>query len=665
MTENLITQPASPTEPTTPAQIVSPADPASPTPPTDVRALFLGPKAENRDFFAEEATALIEEHIHWRRDFHPTDASVISPSDMREPSFEHVIDRTREVLEELTSRLKSTSTPWFSTRYLGHMNSDTLMISNLAEIATVLYNPNNVAYESSVATSQMETEVGTDFARLAGFDPGQAWGHITTDGTVANYEGLWLARNLKSLPLAVRDVMPELIGDKTEWELLNYPTADALDLLDTVKANRDTFAKALRASARGTGVGQGALGKVLVPSTRHYSWDKATDLLGIGVSNLVTIPVDEHFRMDLGALQSTIDELVAQHIPILALVGVVGTTEEGAIDDIAGMKALIARNSANGINFYFHIDAAYGGYARTLFLDEKNRFMPEAELRATLGAEGFDAALWPSAGVRASYEAMDVADSITIDPHKMGYVPYAAGGVTLKDRRILGLISYAAAYVFEDGDNLDESLGSVVLEGSKPGTTAAGVWVAHQLLPLNHTGYGQLIARSWAGARAFIQTLRTVESFEAAGYQIACKPLVEDPDFNIVCFAFNVVGNTDLGRMNALNQEIYHRFSYEFGPLYGDDWITSHTELDQSVYGDVPARLATELGASRSEWDRVGKLVVLRSCVLHPWIAHETNYPEAFQSFLDIIKKTVGEILDDSGTEFTDTFPAAAAVVTA
>ena len=55
--------------------------------------------------------------------------------------------------------------------------------------------------------------------------------------------------------------------------------------------------------------------------------------------------------------------------------------------------------------------------------------------------------------------------------------------------------------------------------------------------------------------------------------------------------AFNVEGNTDLARMNALNAEIYHRFSYEYGPLYQDDWITSHTELTSAVYGDVPAEL--------------------------------------------------------------------------
>ena len=44
-----------------------------------------------------------------------------------------------------------------------------------------------------------------DCDRVLGYDAEKAWGHITTDGTIANYESLWLARNLKSFPLAVKE----------------------------------------------------------------------------------------------------------------------------------------------------------------------------------------------------------------------------------------------------------------------------------------------------------------------------------------------------------------------------------------------------------------------------------------------------------------------------
>lgn len=618
--------------------------PEAPRP--DVRALFLGPKSENRAFFESSVRRVVEEHVHWRRDYHPEDQPVVTAVEMADPAFRRTRDRTEDILNELTDRLKSTSTPWFSTRYLGHMNSDTLLISNLAEIATILYNPNNVAYESSIATSNMEAEVGRDLTRLLGYSE-KGWGHITADGTVANYEGLWLARNLASLPFAIRDVVPDLVAGKSDWELANVPTDEALTLLDEVKKDGDLFKRVLARTARGLGAGAHPPGKVLVPGTRHYSWDKACDILGIGVENLVKVPLDDRYRMDLKALQQIIDELVASRTPILALVSVVGTTEESAIDDIVGVHDLIRRNRANGVNFYFHIDAAYGGYARSLFVDKDGKFLEYDELRRRMIESGLDDGSWPRHDVWASYREMPAADSITIDPHKMGYIPYAAGGIAFRDRRILGLASYSAAYVFEKSgaDNLDTGLGSVTLEGSKAGMTAAGVWAAHRLLPLHHDGFGQVIARSWQGAHRFMEALGTVKRFTVGKHEIVCELLLENPDFNMICMAFNVVGNTSLSRMNALNHEIYHRFSYEYGPLYGDDWITSHTVIERAIYGDGPADLCRRLGLPADEWKKVGSVTLLRSTVMHPWLGMTEGYPQHWQSFRDIITGKLAEIL--------------------
>ncbi|MFL4266557.1 tyrosine decarboxylase, partial [Escherichia coli] len=81
------------------------------------------------------------------------------------------------------------------------------------------------------------------------------------------------------------------------------------------------------------------------------------------------------------------------------------------------------------------------------------------------------------------------------------------------------------------------------------------VWAAHKLLPLNYSGYGQVIARSWGGARKFSHILETLDGIEVAGATIQCQPLLLDPDFNMICMAFNVLGNHDLDAMNELNQE--------------------------------------------------------------------------------------------------------------
>jgi glutamate/tyrosine decarboxylase-like PLP-dependent enzyme len=494
----------------------------------------------------------------------------------------------------------------------------------------------------------MELECGRDLAKLLGYDSERAWGHITTDGTVANYESLWLARNLKSFPLAIKEVSPDLVEALDDWALLNLSTGAILDLVDRTKANK-TFGNALKASARARGAGGGKLGKVIVPQTRHYSWDKAADVLGIGIDNLIRIPVTDRYRMDIDALRAALAQCLKDRTPVLSVVAVVATTEEGAIDDIAAVVRLREEFRKQGVNFYFHIDAAYGGYGRAAFLDEAGRFMELAETRQRIQAMGVakGEAVFPSEEVWAAYRAMPESDSITIDPHKMGYIPYAAGGIALKDRRILSLVSYSAAYVFDNQQNLEMNLGSVILEGSKSGAAAAGVWAAHRLLPLDISGYGQLIGRSVAGAAHFVAALETVREFTVAGRTIVCEPLLDHPDFNVVLLAFNFKGNTDLKVMNDLNAKIYHASSYEGGPLYGDDWITSHTELEYDSYGDAPKTFVTRLGISPAEWERVHSVYVLRCCVLHPWILKVAEYPESWQSFLAIMKKEISRIVSE------------------
>ncbi len=615
----------------------------------NVDALFLGPKSENRKFFQDMADFLVSEHIHWRRDFHPEDGPAIAASTRLDPDFKTTLARCEEVLGKLTNKLKVGSVPWFSPRYLGHMNSDTLMVANLAYLATILYNPNNVAFESSVATTQLELEVGKQLALMLGYDAETAWGHVTADGSIANYEALWVARNLKSIPLSVKAVAPELVDGTDDWELLNLPTARILDLVDAAK-HADVFDAVRERSVRGTGVRSGELGRLLVPQSKHYSWTKAADILGIGQDNLVSVPVGSNYRMRMEDLRATIDGLASQKIPVLGVVAVVGTTEEGAVDEVHRIAELRDEYESQGVSFYLHLDAAYGGYARTIFLDEYGEVIPFKEIAQKLDdheviskeIEG------PDKDVYDAFAAMGESDSITVDPHKMGYVPYSAGAVVMKDRRILDLISYFAAYVFEAGGTDSPSLlGSYIMEGSKAGATAAAVWAAHELIPLNMTGYGRIIGRGIEGAIRLYHALDDAEPFEAGGKQFTVEPLV-CPDFNIVCFAFNEIGNTSLEAMNDLNRRIYDRSSYVGGPLYADRFITSHTELDQDAYGDTPRLLAERLGIDEAEWEKVHSVFVLRSCVLTPWLTAETGYVEYWGSFTDAISGTLTQIAESS-----------------
>jgi len=95
------------------------------------KALFLGPKSENYDFFRKMLLFLMDDHAEWRRYFHPDDAPIVTEEEKGQKDFLDTLQQTREALVDLAGQLQESSTPWFSPRYLGHMTADTLMAANL------------------------------------------------------------------------------------------------------------------------------------------------------------------------------------------------------------------------------------------------------------------------------------------------------------------------------------------------------------------------------------------------------------------------------------------------------------------------------------------------------------------------------------------------------
>ncbi|BCA84876.1 tyrosine decarboxylase [Enterococcus saigonensis] len=603
----------------------------------NLNALFIGDKAENGQIYKALLNELVDEHLGWRQNYMPQDMPIITPEEKSSESFKNTINKMEDVLSEISSRMRSHSVPWHTAgRYWGHMNSETLMPSLLAYNFAMLWNGNNVAYESSPATSQMEEEVGHEFAHLMSYKNG--WGHIVADGSLANLEGLWYARNIKSLPLAMKEVTPELVNGKSEWELLNMSTKEIMDLLETIPEKID----AIKAASARSGKNLEKLGKWLVPQTKHYSWLKAADIIGIGLDQVIPVPVDHNYRMDVNELEKIVRKLAADKTPILGVVGVVGSTEEGAIDPIDKISALRDVLAKDGIYFYLHVDAAYGGYGRAIFLDENNDFIPFENLKDIHFEKGVftENNNYILEEVYNAYRAIEEAESVTIDPHKMGYVPYSAGGIVIQDIRMRDVISYFATYVFEKGADIPALLGAYILEGSKAGATAASVWAAHHVLPLNVTGYGKLMGASIEGSHRFFNFLNSL-SFKVGDKEIEVHPLTY-PDFNMVDYVFKEKGNDDLEAMNKLNHDVYDYSSYVKGSIYGNEFLTSHTDFAVPDYGDSPLQFVNQLGFSDAEWRRVEKITVLRASVMTPYM----NKAENFDQYAEKIKAALQEKLE-------------------
>ncbi|RSX54994.1 decarboxylase [Bifidobacterium dolichotidis] len=587
----------------------------------DLHALFIGDKAENAQDFEQQLMKLVESHMGWRENYQPEDMPAISDEDKESPRYIATREHIHEVLDELNTRMRRGSIPWMSAgRYWGQMNSETLAPAMLAYMYAMLWNSNNVALESSMATSQMEAEVSQDFCNLLSMPEG--WGHITHDGSMANLEGIWYARCFKSIPLALKEVVPEVVEGKDEWALLNMSVDEILDICSKLT---DEQLDAVKAASSRSGKNIQKLGKWIVPQTKHYSWEKALDIIGVGLDNMVQIPVDESYRMDIHALDETIAKLAAEHTPILGVVAVVGTTEEGAVDHVDQIIELRKKYMEQGVYFYLHVDAAYGAYGRAMFLDTDESVIPYEELDAKLKEHDvFHTPVTISRDVYNGYMAISEADSVTLDPHKMGYVPYSAGGIAIRKKAMRNIISYFAPYVFEKSEQLPDMLGAFIIGGSKAGANAAAVWAAHRVVPLNISGYGRLVGASIEAAQRFRKFLSSLK-FNIDGTEIETYVL-DNPDFNMVDWTFKVKGCNDLAKTNALNEELFNKTSYLDGEVYEEPVITSHTTFDHEGYGDSPLPFVKSMGMDESEWKKNGSVTLLRAAIMTPYLTSDKMF---------------------------------------
>ena len=131
----------------------------------------------------------------------------------------------------------------------------------------------------------------------------------------------------------------------------------------------------------------------------HYSIEKSADILGLGRDNLRKIRTDERFHIQPDSLREEIKQQTvdAGRAPF-CVVGVAGTTSTGVIDPLEELAAIAHENGC-----WFHVDAAYGGVLAFSEL-HKNKL-----------------------------HGIEHADSITFDPHKWMFVPFACGAVLVRE----------------------------------------------------------------------------------------------------------------------------------------------------------------------------------------------------------------------------------------
>ncbi|MBP1670000.1 MAG: aromatic-L-amino-acid decarboxylase [Bacteroidetes bacterium] len=267
--------------------------------------------------------------------------------------------------------------------------------------------------------------------------------------------------------------------------------------------------------------------RVYCSSEAHSSIDKAVRIAGIGHDNLVKIPVDHEFKMNVPALKKCIDSDLKQGYVPLCVVAALGTTGSTAVDPLFEIA-----QTTREYNLWLHVDAAFAGSALIL---------PEYR--------------WMIRGIE------DV-DSFVFNPHKWLFTNFDCSAYFVKDRdaliRTFQLVpEYLKSQVHmqaNDYSNWGIQLGRRF--------RALKLWFVIRMFGVK--GLQEKIRFHIRLAADFEKRL-----LEAGNYEILAPRL-----FNLICFRLNPSLNLHGDQLDRLNENLLQLLN-KTGKLY-----ISHTRLN-------------------------------------------------------------------------------------
>lgn len=260
----------------------------------------------------------------------------------------------------------------------------------------------------------------------------------------------------------------------------------------------------------------------------HYSIEKSADILGIGRNNLRKIPTNPGFHIQTDLLRHQIESDCKAGLIPCCVVGVAGTTSTGVVDSLEEL-ATIAREH----DCWFHVDAAYGG---VLAFSEKHK----TRLRG-----------------------IEQADSITFDPHKWMFVPFACGAVLVREggRILREAFDISPEYLSEDRGGADVEFD--FFRYGQMGTrrfNSLKLWMAWK--SLGRRGYAELIEKQIALTEYLADALDGMQDFER----------LAEVETAVCCFKFlpNEARQKDGNYQDRLQQRLQQRIEKS-----GEAWITT------------------------------------------------------------------------------------------
>ncbi|MGC2477882.1 MAG: aspartate aminotransferase family protein [Candidatus Sulfotelmatobacter sp.] len=232
--------------------------------------------------------------------------------------------------------------------------------------------------------------------------------------------------------------------------------------------------------------------RILCSEVAHFTVEKSASQLGLGTDSVIRVDVDEHFRMKPAALRSALQGLDGEGLLPMAVVATAGTTDFGSIDPLSEI-ATIARET----NTWLHVDAAYGG------------------------------ALLFSSMHRNKLAAIETADSVTIDFHKLFWQPIPCSAFLLRDAVHFDVIKFYADYLNPESHE-DEGVPDLVTTSllTSRRFDSLKLWISFQWL--GREKLGKMIDRTIALAAHTAQLIRNTPQLE----------LMAEPQLSTVIFRY-------------------------------------------------------------------------------------------------------------------------------
>jgi aromatic-L-amino-acid decarboxylase len=271
---------------------------------------------------------------------------------------------------------------------------------------------------------------------------------------------------------------------------------------------------------------------VYASEERHVSVDKAVDAVGLGREALRGLPTDSAFRVRLDALEAAIAEDRKRGVRPMCIVGMFGTTNTGAIDPVRELRKIADREG-----MWLHADAAYGG----------GMLLSHA---------------WPMGN-----QGLELADSVTIDPHKWFYAPLDAGAILVKDdRRLTASFGIKPAYLTDEFDRANERY-QYYLHGFEQSRRFRGLKVWMSFKRYGASQIGEWIDNNVRQAKHLYSLVAQHPDFEPA-----CEP-----PLSAICIRYRGA-DLDQAQSRELHTEVARRIEQS-----GKFWFST-TELKGKMY---------------------------------------------------------------------------------